>query len=604
MPNEHYDCIVLGAGIAGITAARELKKAGKKVLILEATNRSGGRMSSKEDFVLTDDGCKVREGFPVDEGAHFIHVDDNPYKEFWAEIKRQKFGYERYSKFKNVRVAFPGDPNPEWVFPQPAMWAHTYDQNLQKMGSKNYGLFGKIQYFNLTKGDTSAKKFVESLGFQEKGHDMALYAISSHTPGVLTLDGSSDKLTPPRHHGDHICNAVADNISVAGLNLDKIPEQLREELYEHRMKGSNNESCGFDQLPKAILKEFEQEEPGKTKGEILYNHEVTKVEKFEKGVKVTTRDGKEFTAGSAICTFSIGMLLHKGAKIFGQFFPEQKKRVFDILKPGPIAKFAMQFRECVWGYDHITNDNEMAILVNPTGHKQKDNPQPRTFFTSFPKLENGPYVLTALLMGVDYLLIKKFHNDKDAMEYIFKRIEEIYNMKDSWNWKQKLVWKSNGEPNVHRKDWGADLWSRGGNSYISYNEGKSIQEVKQVRETLKSPIETLPVFWAGEATSPAYNNLYQPLSVHGAYISGIEVAKDVVTYFENSNNIPSFHKYYSDKYKGISAEKVLVTIPCSVSLKLKENELKVVKEYAIKHTNGDVNSAIEDLLDFAIREQG
>jgi hypothetical protein len=262
----------------------------------------------------------------------------------------------------------------------------------------------------------------------------------------------------------------------------------------------------------------------------------------------------------------------------------------------------MQFKECVWGYDHKINDNEMAILVNPTGHKQKTKPQPRTFFTSFPSLENGPYVLSALLMGVDYVMIKKIDNDRDAMEYVFERIEEIYNMKNCWDWKDKLVWKSKDEPNVLRKDWWEDDWARCGNSYISYNEGTGIQEIRKVRENLKSPIGTLPVFWAGEATAPAYNNQYQPLSVHGAYISGIEVAKDVATYLEDSDNIPSFNKYYSNKYKEISAKKVLVTIPCTVNLR--ENELKVVKEYANKHTNGDVNVAIEDLLDFAIREHG
>ena len=56
--------VLFGAGIAGVTAARELKKSGKKVLTLEASNRVGGRISSKEDFVLTDDGSKVKEGFP------------------------------------------------------------------------------------------------------------------------------------------------------------------------------------------------------------------------------------------------------------------------------------------------------------------------------------------------------------------------------------------------------------------------------------------------------------------------------------------------------------------------------------------------------------
>lgn len=601
---DHFDCIVLGAGIAGVTAARELKNAGKSVLILEASNHVGGRMCSKNDFVLTDDGGARRDGFPVEEGAHFIHVDDDPYKEFWAEIKRQKFRHEKYSKFNHVRVAFPGDPDPNWSLPQPATWAHTYDQNLFEMGLKNSGLFGKIKNFDIANGDQPAKKFVESIKYQGKGHDMALYAVSSHTPGILALDGLPAKLCPPNHTGDPYCKSVEDNISVAGLTFDKVPDQLREELYEFKMLGPDKQRYGFDRLPKAILKEFEQEEPGKIKGNILCEHEVTGVEKIEKGIRIKTRNGMEFTADAAICTFSTGMLLHKGTHIFGQFFPEEKKKVFSIIKPGPIAKFVMQFRECVWGYDHRTNDNNMALLVNPTGHKQKENPQPRTFFTSFPYLENGPYVLTVLMMGVDYLIIKNMSNDKMAAEYIFRRIEEIYNRKGHWDWKEKLVWKSNDEPNVYRKDWGADTWSRGGNSYISYNEGKSIEEIKNVRETLKNPLETLPVFWGGEATAPAYNNQYQPLSVHGAYISGIEAARDVVAYLENPDDKSSFKKYYNEKYKKVSAEKVMVAVPHTLSINLRKKEFKIIEKYANKHTNGDIGLAVEDLLDYAIRDRG
>lgn len=323
---EHFDCIVLGAGIAGVTAARELKNAGKSVLILEASNRVGGRMCSKNDFVLTNDGSTIKDGFPVEEGAHFIHVDEDPYKEFWAEIERQKFGYEKYSKFGHVRVAFPGDPDPNWNLPQPATWAHTYDQNLFEMGLKNSGLFGKIKNFDITNGDQSAKKFVESIKYQGKGHDMALYAISSHTPGILALDGLPAKLCPPNHTGDPLCKSVEDNISVAGLTFDKVPAQLREELYEFKMLGPDKQRCGFDRLPKAILKEFEQEEPGKRKGNILYEHEVTGVEKIGKGIRIKTRNGMELTADSAICTFSVGMLLHKGTQIFGQFFPEEKRK--------------------------------------------------------------------------------------------------------------------------------------------------------------------------------------------------------------------------------------------------------------------------------------
>ena len=73
------DVIVIGAGAAGLAAARTLLAAGRSVLVLEARDRIGGR-------VWTDELC----GHPMDHGASFIHVwPDNP----WTKIAR-RLGFE------------------------------------------------------------------------------------------------------------------------------------------------------------------------------------------------------------------------------------------------------------------------------------------------------------------------------------------------------------------------------------------------------------------------------------------------------------------------------------------------------------------------------
>lgn len=58
------DVIIVGAGAAGLAAARVLADAGRSVLILEARDRIGGRM-----FTLTDSKLKI----PIELGAEFIH---------------------------------------------------------------------------------------------------------------------------------------------------------------------------------------------------------------------------------------------------------------------------------------------------------------------------------------------------------------------------------------------------------------------------------------------------------------------------------------------------------------------------------------------------
>lgn len=59
--NYHIDAVVVGAGVAGLTTARLLARAGRSVVVLEARHRIGGRTH-------TD-----RSGVPTDLGASWIH---------------------------------------------------------------------------------------------------------------------------------------------------------------------------------------------------------------------------------------------------------------------------------------------------------------------------------------------------------------------------------------------------------------------------------------------------------------------------------------------------------------------------------------------------
>ncbi|KHD89119.1 MAG: hypothetical protein OM95_04635 [Bdellovibrio sp. ArHS] len=60
--NKKYDVIIVGAGAAGLTCARQLLRAGKKVCLVEARERVGGRIYSQPHHIE-----------PIELGAEFLH---------------------------------------------------------------------------------------------------------------------------------------------------------------------------------------------------------------------------------------------------------------------------------------------------------------------------------------------------------------------------------------------------------------------------------------------------------------------------------------------------------------------------------------------------
>ena len=67
-PSQTADAVIIGAGLAGLACAQQLIAAGRKVVVLEARQRIGGRIWSEQ-----------RQGYAIDLGASWLHgIANNP----------------------------------------------------------------------------------------------------------------------------------------------------------------------------------------------------------------------------------------------------------------------------------------------------------------------------------------------------------------------------------------------------------------------------------------------------------------------------------------------------------------------------------------------
>jgi hypothetical protein len=65
MAEDTFDAIVVGAGMAGLAAARVLAEAGRSIVVLEARDRVGGRICTQQvGSLATEVGAEFVHGLP------------------------------------------------------------------------------------------------------------------------------------------------------------------------------------------------------------------------------------------------------------------------------------------------------------------------------------------------------------------------------------------------------------------------------------------------------------------------------------------------------------------------------------------------------------
>ena len=132
-----YDCIIVGAGIAGATVARKLaEESNKKVLVLERRNHFGGNCYDKPD----DHGILIHEY-----GPHIFHTGDEGVREFLSRFTEwYDFGHEVVAKVGDQLIPVPFNLNTLHM---------VYDKEkadrLEKKLIEEYGLDSRVPIMKL-----------------------------------------------------------------------------------------------------------------------------------------------------------------------------------------------------------------------------------------------------------------------------------------------------------------------------------------------------------------------------------------------------------------------------------------------------------------------
>ncbi len=88
-----YDCIIIGAGLSGLSAAYALHKRGRSVLLIEASSRVGGALGSE----------RTAEGFVLEHGPNTV-VSNDP--ALWAHFAELGIGEQRITARSSAKKRY------------------------------------------------------------------------------------------------------------------------------------------------------------------------------------------------------------------------------------------------------------------------------------------------------------------------------------------------------------------------------------------------------------------------------------------------------------------------------------------------------------------
>ncbi len=303
MTNDHSPAdlpsvLVIGAGIAGLTAARTLHDLGHSVTILEARDRIGGR-------IWTD-----RDG--VDLGAHWIHgTDGNPITELVENLE--------------IPYSYVGGDS---------AYTGGFDR-LRLIGADGQAIGHALKNHMLELADGVLHELEQRAELARKRAHPDISLAEAVNQIIASRNFSSEHEQGIRYHLNVILREdVAEDAS-------KLSHKFWEDGYLVYGYGDSILRDGYQSVVDALAEGLH----------VKLNHVVTRIDRDGSGqpVRVSTDRG-EFRADKVLVTLPLGVL-KDGAVTFGPPLPEAKQSAIARLGFGTLNKIALHYREPFWPTD-------------------------------------------------------------------------------------------------------------------------------------------------------------------------------------------------------------------------------------------------------------
>lgn len=282
-----FDVIVIGAGMAGLGAARRLHDEGYRVVVVEARDRLGGRVWSN----------RVWPGVSLDMGGSWIHgIEDNPLTEL-----AEQFEVETAETDDEAIILY--DANGEEVDEDDA---DELDETVEELLAE-----------------------VDSIR-EEVNQDRPLGPALTQVINDWELSAEEERAVWFALNGYFEQDYAADVNELSLLNWDQDGEFDGEEVI---FPG------GYDQLAQGLARGLD----------VRLQHVVRRVAYGSSGVEVTTDRGM-LAADYAIVTLPLA-ILQKGTVEFAPSLPAAKQASIGRLGMGLLNKLYLRFPDVFWDDD-------------------------------------------------------------------------------------------------------------------------------------------------------------------------------------------------------------------------------------------------------------